>query len=542
MSLYLSGTIGDRFTVWELKDLPISIGRSSKHAVQIVDATVSKDHAQITRTGDKVLLADLGSRNGTRVNGNAIQEATPIQAGDRVEIGHVPLRLTAEHPHQPTRLSDSTGLRSSLKLSAEQLIGQAEANTSKSGTQLVHLLADAGRLLILPRPLKETCDEILKIVEKAVPASRLVLLLKQEDGAEPVQIAARYMGGVPRAPLVLSRAIMRTVLEENTSVITTDASADPRYMGQQSIVAQAVHSAMAVPLFDNEKVLGLLYADLNNPTMSYAQEHLELLTLVANMAAIKITNARLLEAEEAQARVRQELATATRIQQSLLPPVAPELPGYRFHAFLETCYEVGGDLYDFHCTDTGTFYFLLGDVSGKGMGAALLMSSVLASARVLYDACPDPGQLVTRLSTMLQRSTESKHFVTGFIGALDPGTGTLRYVNAGHPPPFLLSNGSVRELATTGIPIGVLPDYPYASESVAIAPGDLLAIFSDGIPEAQRGDEFFDEKRLSDILVAAGASVGLEALSRQVMSGVEGFLAGAPRGDDITLVLMRRDP
>lgn len=541
MPLYLSGNVGDRFTVWELTEPVTGIGRSSKHAIQIVDATVSKDHAEIAHAADRWTLNDLDSRNGTRVNGAEIHEPTPIQAGDRIEIGHVPLRLTAEHPHQPTRLSDSTGLRSSLKLNAQQLIIGQQAPTARTGAQLVHILADAGRLLVLPRPLKETCDEILKIIEKAVPASRLILLLREQEGSEPVQIAARYMGGSTRAPLVLSRAILRTVLEENTSVITTDASADPRFMGQQSIVAQAVHSAMAVPLFDNEKVLGLLYADLNNPVTSYEQEHLELLTLVANMAAVKITNARLLEAEQERARVRQELATATRIQQSLLPAGPFEMPGYGFHAFLETCYEVGGDLYDFHRTPAGDVYFMLGDVSGKGMGAALLMSSVLASARVMYDACPDPGELVTRLSAMLQRSTESKHFVTAFIGALESATGTLRYVNAGHPPPFLVSGDSIQELASTGMPLGVLADFTYGSESVTMKLGDLLCIFSDGIPEAQRGDEFFEERRLSEILQKTPAGTALDAVSRNVIEEVENFLADTPRGDDITLVLVRRD-
>jgi phosphoserine phosphatase RsbU/P len=541
MNLYLSGNVGDKFCVWELGDSAAGIGRSSKHLIQIVDATVSKDHAQIERSGQGWTLTDLGSRNGTRVNGNEIHEPTTIQSGDRIEIGHVPLRLTAEHPHQPTRLTDSAGLRSSLKLSAEQLLGQ-QTTATKSAAQVVHLLADAGRLLVLPRPLKETCDEILKIVEKAVPASRLIMLLKEKDDGEPVQIAARSLGGSTRAPLVLSRAIMRMVLDENTAVITTDASADPRFMGQQSIVAQAVHSAMAVPLFDNEKVLGLLYADLNNPVMSYDKEQLEILTLVANMAAVKITNARLLEQEQEQARVRQELATATRIQRSLLPSTPPVIAGYGFHAFLETCYEVGGDLYDFHHTPTGTIYFLLGDVSGKGMGAALLMSSVLASARVLYDACPEPGVLVTRLSTMLQRSTESKHFVTAFIGALDTATGTLQYVNAGHPPPFLVSGQAIRELQSTGVPLGVLPDYTYTSESVTMSPGDVLAIFSDGIPEAQRGDEFFEERRLSDILVQMPDGAALDVVSRQVIDAVEVFVAGEPRGDDITLMLLRRDP
>ena len=543
MTLFLSGTVGDRFCVWELKEGAVTVGRSSKHVVQIVDATVSKDHAEIARTGEQWTLTDLGSRNGTRVNGALIERPTPFQAGDRIEIGHVPLRITAEHPHQPTRLSENSALRSSVRLKADQFIQQT--NTQSNDARLVHLLASAGRLLVLPRPLKETCDEVLEIIEQAVTASRLILLLVPEGGGEPVQIAARYLGGSAREPLVLSKSIMRTVLDENTSVITTDAAADPRFMGQQSIVAQAVRSAMAVPLFDNERVLGLLYADLNHPVITYNQEHLEVLTLVANMAAVKITNARLLEDERERDRVRQELATATRIQRSLLPAAPPEVAGYRSHAYLETCYEVGGDLYDFYVAGDGALYFMLGDVSGKGMGAAILMSSVLASARVLYEACEDPGVLVTRLSAMLQRSTESGHFVTAFVGRLDPRSGEIRFVNAGHPPPFLVSRDALRELPSNGIPIGVLPDFPYAAETVTLAPGETLTIFSDGIPEAQRGELFFEEKRLADVLQtmaadAAAGSLPLEAMSRKVMEAVDGFLEGTPRSDDITLLLLQR--
>ncbi len=540
MPLFVSGTVGDRFAVWELADPVTGIGRSSKNAIQLVDATVSKEHAEILREGDRWQVRDLDSRNGTRVNGEDVHGTAPLAVGDLLEIGHVPLRVSADHPSPPTRLSDSVALRSSIKLKADQFLGQEAANERSAG-QLVHLLAEAGRLLILPRPLKETCDEILQIVEKAVPAARLILLLRPADGGEPQQIAARYMGGNAREPLVLSRAIMRTVLEENTSVITTDATEDPRFREQMSIVAQSVHSAMAVPLFDNQRVLGLLYADLNSPITTYTQEHLEVLTLLANMAAVKITNARLLETEREQARVQQELATAIRIQRSLLPGDAPPVPGYRFQAFLETCHEVGGDLYDFAVTGDGGVYFILGDVSGKGMGAALLMSSVIASARVLYEACPDPGDLTRRLSAMLHRSTESKHFVTAFVGRLVPATGVISYVNAGHPAPYVVTESGSLGLEANGVPLGVLADFPYETASVTLSPGALLAVFSDGIPEAQRGEEFFDEQRLEESLRAVRCLDDLEAMSRKVIADVDAFLAGAPRTDDITLMLLRRE-
>jgi sigma-B regulation protein RsbU (phosphoserine phosphatase) len=168
------------------------------------------------------------------------------------------------------------------------------------------------------------------------------------------------------------------------------------------------------------------------------------------------------------------------------------------------------------------------------------MSSVLASARVLYEACSEPGDLATRLNEMLHRSSDRKNFVTAFLGQLDPGSGTVRYVNAGHPPPFLLCDGSSRVLDSTGPPLGVVSGLPYAAEAVELAPGALLAVFSDGIPEAQKGDEFFEEARLGQLLAESSANSDLEAVSKRVIEQVDAFLGEAPRTDDITLMLLRR--
>ena len=540
MTLYLSGTVGDENLVWPLDAEIKSIGRSSKNGIHVPDATVSKEHAEVTRRGDRYFIRDLGSRNGTRVNGVEAREPVELKSGDQIEVGHLLLRVTDREPGPEVRLSDAAVVGSSLKLRVDHILDR-RARTGEAAGEMVHLLAEAGRLLVLPRPLQETCEELLVFVEKAVPASRYVLLLKQEDREEPVQVAARTRQGRANQPLALSRSIMRTVLEDCTSVLTGDTAHDPRFQAQHSIVAQAVRSAMAVPLFDNQRVLGLIYVDSQDLSVSFSEDQLELLTLLANMAAVKITNARLLEAEQARLRMAQELATATRIQRGLLPARPPEVEGYRIDAFLESCNEVGGDLYDFYLGADGKLLMVVGDVTGKGMGAALLMSSFLASARVLYDTCPDPADLARRLGTILNRGTDARHFVTGFVGRLDPATGVLEYVNAGHPSPCLVLGPTLRELPAMGVPFGVLPDFPYSSATVTLAPGELLALFSDGIPEAQRGEEFFDDRRLHEALLAEGATADLQALRGGILGRVDDFLAGVPRTDDITLVLVRRE-
>ena len=300
-------------------------------------------------------------------------------------------------------------------------------------------------------------------------------------------------------------------------------------------------TAMAVPLFDNTTVLGLLYLDTRSPLVQYGAEQLEVMTLLANMAAVKITNARLLEAEAERQRLEQEAATARRIQGGLLPEAPHDMPGWSCLARLEPCHEVAGDLYDFHRRPDGTWVVLGGDVSGKGMGAALYMSSMLSAARVLYDVCDDPLTLVQRLNQAMQRSSDGRSFVTMFVGHLDPATGRLRYVNAGHPEPHLVHGTSLRTLPATGIPVGMLPDFPWQEQEVVIAPGESLAIFSDGIPEAQHGDAFFDLERVADSLRRHGADGSLEALAQGLLADIDAFAAGEHRADDVTLLVLRRD-
>ena len=539
MALFLSGVVGEKRCVWPLEGSVLGIGRSSRHAIHIPDGTISKDHAEITVRAGQYYVRDLGSRNGTRVNGREASEPTLMEAGDQVEIGHVLLLVTGEEARPRLRLNEQSVLGTTLRLKAESILDQ-RVKTGKDPTGLLHLIAEAGQLLVMPRPLKENCDELLQFVEKAVPASRYILLLDQGPDAEPLQIAARTRGGRADRPLALSRSIMRTVLTECTSVLTRDTAADPRFQGQQSIVAQSVLSAMAVPLFDNEKVLGLIYVDSHDRSITFDDDQLELLTLLANMAAVKITNARLLEADRERARIAQELATATHIQRGLLQESPPEVPGWELNAFLESCNEVGGDLYDFHLRSDGRLVFLVGDVTGKGMGAALLMSSFLASARVLYETCPDPAELARRLGGMLHRTTDRKRFVTGFVGCLDPASGALDYVNAGHPPPLLACGEALRELDSGGPPFGVLADFPYATASTVLAPGELFALFTDGIPEAQRGEELYDDDRVRAAVTEEAGAGDLATVRDRLLARVDEFLAGAPRTDDITLVLIRR--
>lgn len=536
--LTLSTTINGEPQSWKLNEAPVTIGRSSKSTVHLRDGTVSKEHAEFVLRDGAWTLVDLGSRNGTRVNGNAVREPMAVRDGDLIAFGSVLVQVgTPRAAEGVTVFSDSPGLNSSVRIQAREILqGQRAASDPM---KLVHLLAEAGQLLVLPRPLRETCEDILKFVERAVPASRLIILLRDKPDAQPVQIAARIRGGNAMEPLALSRTIMKAVLDDCTSMITIDAPSDPRFQAQESIIAQGIRSAMAVPLFDNQTVLGLLYADTTDARVLYTPDQLETLTILANMAAVKITNARLLEAEQGRLRMAQELATATRIQMNLLP-ATPTIPGYACVTRLETCTEVGGDLFDLYVRADGRLVFAIGDVSGKGMGAALMMSSTLSSARVLYDATDDPADLATRLNSVVARGREPGKFVTLFVAFLDLTTGRMRYVSAGHNPAMIAGAAGVRMLEATGIPLAALDTFAFQGADVELAPGETLMLYTDGITEATHGDDMYGEERLAARLHELAPEPDLDRVAQAVLDGVTKYSEGKRPEDDRTLLLLRR--
>jgi serine phosphatase RsbU (regulator of sigma subunit) len=540
MELLLTAVVEGQRRSWPAVGDLLRIGRSSRCEVQLADATVSKEHAELVRDGLGWKVRDLGSRNGTRINGVDVRDSAPVREGDTIQFGQVEVRFgrEAQTAVDRTRFSESSGLGSAVRQGARDIINRAAAKGTE-GARLVGLLAEAGQMLVLPRPIAETCQEVLRVVERAVPARRLVILLREAPGMPPVQIAVRHLGVPTREPLALSQTILAAVLDDCQSIVTRDAAEDPRFAAQESVMSQSIRSAMAVPLFDNEKVLGALYADTTDLRIEYGEEHLEVFTVLANMAAVKISNARLLESEATRQRMQQELATATRIQRSLLPP-PPTIEGFTCAARIETCYEVGGDLYDFHRRDDGRMMLVVGDVSGKGMGAALLMSSTLASARVLYNTCHDPADLITRLNDVLHRSTEPGRFVTLFVGCLDTASGEIHYCNAGHNAPLIMGPNGTRQLDATGVPVAMLESFPFTAATATLGPGETLALYSDGIPEAMCEEEFFGDERMESALKAAANAPDLDAGAREVITVVDSFAAGTPRADDITLVMVRR--
>jgi sigma-B regulation protein RsbU (phosphoserine phosphatase) len=354
---------------------------------------------------------------------------------------------------------------------------------------------------------------------------------------------------------MLSRTMVRMVLENGSSFLTGDAQADERFRNQQSVVVQDIHSAMAVPLVHHEDVLGVLYVDTNDRLTTYVEQDLRVLTFLGQMLGAKIVNARLLALAREQERLREQLEVATTIQRRLLPQELPVVAGYEILGMQNTCDEVGGDLYDAGPLPDGRVQIVLGDVSGKGIGAALLMSDVLATIRALRSVGIPPDELVARLDRHLVQTTEPEHYVTLFLAELDPGSHHVEYVNAGHPEAYLVRRGEVDRLSSTGVPVGLmdLPGIEFGRKTVEMPPGSMLVIYSDGISEAERGvlgstipqeeeglREQFGERELPRVLREGHFRTASDC-ARQIHEAVDVWLAGSRRPDDATLVIVRRE-
>ncbi len=523
---------------WPLGAGASRVGRASQNPIRITDPSVSREHAEFRVADDKIHVEDLGSHNGTWVNGTRLTAPAQLHPGDRIRFGSYEVVLRGpgsgrvDSTEFPATLSAGADVSTGIRLTLDSLRG-GRAATMDQNRRLFLAVTEAGHLLAGLHPLQEVFDSVLDLVQRVVPARRILLLLAESEGGEPVVRAARPPGIDLRQKIMLSQTLLKAVLDGRESLLVTNAAEDPRFRDHKSIVDSAVHSALSAPLFDNERVIGLIYADTSDPLIHYDQDQLEALTLLANLIAIKITNTRLLE-------VMLAVKAAAEIQRSLLPAALPADAQYEIVARMKPSLEVAGDLYDATRFADGSLGIVLGDVSGKGLGAALLMSSVIASLRILEDSDLAPAVVVERLHRQVYRTTESLRFVTLFFGRLDREKHRLVFVNAGHNPGLLFrQDGGVESLESTGPPVGLLEGARFEVGTADLSPGSLLLLYSDGIPEAMAGEEFYGDERLLES-VKRRAGRPLEEIASGILDDLAAFLAGTPAGDDITLLLLRR--
>jgi serine phosphatase RsbU (regulator of sigma subunit) len=401
------------------------------------------------------------------------------------------------------------------------------------GNPAISALVRAGRELVGHRPLSELFHLILDLSIEAVGAERGVVMTLEDDRLT-VQ-AVRGEG------FRISTAVRDRVLKEKASLLVQDTRLDEAFRSRQSIHDQQILTMMAVPLQTNDRVIGLIHVDSRFFVRRFTTEDLDLLTVLANIAATRIEQTRLVQIEQFEKLMQRELDQAAEIQQRLLSGNVPDAPGLELAGHNVACRTVGGDYYEFFSLPGGRIAIVLADVSGKGMAAALLMSGLQSRVQVLIEEPDDLARMMSRLDRHMSTNCPVNRFVTLFACIIDAAAGEIRYCNAGHNPPLLVREGNrVERLESCGTVLGILPELGYEERRCRFEPGDVLALFSDGITEATSPkDEEFGEGRLAELLVGRrgqAASTVLDAATEAVSAWTE----GAAPTDDITLVVARR--
>lgn len=522
-----------------LSDAPCRIGRSTDNDLAFPEQQeLSRHHLAFEPGPDGWTVRDLGSRNGTFLNGAVLRGPSSLRSGDLLRAGMLHIEFRQVRP-APARAEAHSPSDSTIAVRLDRLLSTTSGNAASSPMPLtsarhLHALLHAGVELTGRLPLSQLLPLILDLAAGAVDAPRGALLL--EENGTLSEKAARG-GSFP-----LSTSVRERVLLGRESLLIQDMEREGQMRIQASIVAQGIRSMIAVPLQTNERVLGLLYLDSLGQARPFSREDLNLLTVMANMAAASIENARLAEVEERERRVSIEMEQAAAVQRLLLPATPPSIDGLDIAAFTQPCRHAGGDYYDFFRLSDGRLAVVVGDVAGKGMPAALLMASLQARFQVLNEAEPDPAQLVERLNRITSTCCPGNRFITLFYCLIDPAGGGIHYVNAGHNPPLILRRlGEAERLETGGLPLGVFPNSRYQAGLARLEPGDVLALYSDGVTEAARPDteDEFGEHRLAETVLAAASQSAGEILEC-VRAAVGRHAGSISAGDDFTLVIVRR--
>jgi len=529
---------------------PFMIGRGAEtgNHLQLSDRRISRQCGAIVLEANRFYLEDRGQRRGLYVNGEKV-ESRALDDGDVITFG-------LEDSYEIIfRSSTSTGDESipHLLTRIDHITGSEPASGSGGGLRKLNLLLEATSLLHSQLPLEAVLAKMIDHAIAVTDADRGLLLEADPEQKLRVRLARRSGGlRLPPESLMPSQTAIQIAMKQQSAIITEDLEkAEMNLQAAQSIVAQGLRAVVVIPLYVLSRansaesalymrrgdLLGVLYLDSKRPA-AFSKLDRQILDALAADAASILDNARLVERERERQRLEQEINIARDIQQALLPRNFVNCPYLTVSGCNFPCLSVGGDYFDVFPIGDGRTAFLLADVSGKGLGAALL-TTMLQGALSGMTLGSDPARVINHVNRFLCDHAEIGRYATMFFGILDEA-GHLEFINAGHPSPFLLRNGQAEEAFTEGsFPVGLVPEAEYTATCMKLEPGDTLVLFSDGVTEAMDPDEnLFGVPRLKDVLVGK-SNVALDVLEKLVLESVENFARGARQADDLTMLVVR---
>lgn len=524
--------------VLDLDAGPVEIGRQQGLGVTIESGEVSRRHARVYADEAGVHVRDLGSSNGTLVNGRKISAPTRLFPGDMIQIGSALIQVEAGTV--PTSEMTILG-QTSVTVANPELFSEKSGDRLRAVVELTHQL---GRVLEVDALLERLTGRLLELFPNA---DRAVVLLREGD--EPrVRHAQVRRGRASRGP-EFSRSVLRRVFDDAVAVLAGDLRSDPGLGANATLQAMGVQSLVCVPLqVQGRAVFGALQLDSFGTGRPFSQEDLYLLSSAALVLSALLENTQLQEERLVKERMERDLAVARRIQLGYLPtdPIVLEGRTVDLAAGLQPALEVSGDFYDYFALDDGRMVFAVADVSGKGMPAALFMTQVHALHRNLADGSGSPAAVLDRLNRALARDNPNFLFVTMACGIYEAGSGTVTLAHGGHPPAVLRRrDGRVELVEFRGAPLLGLDESAVRSDEcrLKLEDGDAVLLYTDGITESPGRDapeEMFGSQRLLDVVKSLSPEAPLAAWIETIRAAVAGFSGDGALADDLTLLVLRR--
>ena len=530
---------------------PFNIGRGGEvdNVLQLDDGRISRRCATIVAEGLGHRLQDRGNRYGIFVNGVKVENHS-LRDGDLITFGledsyQIVFHAAASAP-APSQQSVAN------LLTRIGSISDFTGTTVSGGLNKLNLLLEATSLLHSQLPLDAVLGTMLDHAISVTHADRGLLIEPDASGALRVhQARSNKSEDLPPETLTPSQTAINQAISKRSSIITEDLNlAGLDLKAAESIVIQGLRAVVAIPLYASSRstadtgaeqepgqLLGLIYLDSRRIAAFSALDR-QILDALAVQAASIMDNARLVERERERQRLEQELSIARTIQQALLPHGLNDFPHLAVTGVHYPCTEVGGDYFDVVQVSENRTGLLIADVSGKGLGAALL-TTMLQGALSGMTMGADPVKVFNHINRFLCRHSEVGRYATMFIGMVGED-GMLEYVKAGHPSPLLLRQGKVTELYSDGsFPVGLIAEADYESARLQLEPEDTLVLFSDGVTEAEDPNHaLFEVSGLSKVL-AGRKDASVEDLQRAILDAVRAFTKGAHQSDDLTLLVVR---
>jgi phosphoserine phosphatase RsbU/P len=513
----------------------VSIGRASDCSIPIKDRYLSRKHAEIIAVGAAWVLKDLGSANGTYLNGTRVERDEALKPGDRIRLGDTEIVFEATERNTDRFIAVAESKASAtIAIPVHEITDRPEA-VDIARLQTLTLLA---RELIEDRPMDELFGFIVERVMEHLHPSRAAIALLASDGKSFTKVEVRRQDKSDSSELTISHTLLADIVEEKKALAFMDISADDKLSRAQSIIMQGIHSILCAPLMIGNAVVGVLYVDYLFTQRSITEDDVRLVAQIGRFAAIKLETTRLREDQIQKRIMDEELKTASNIQRRLLPAAPSGVAGYTFVGRNQPSRVVSGDYYDFAVRPNGKVYFVIGDVSGKGVTAGLMMAGLQVAFRIFSKTDPDPATLVTQLNLALKENLPQSKFVTLFLGRLDTATGVIEYVNAGHTPPLWLHKRGVTELLESDLLLGVVTRAEFVNRKLQLDPGDSLILFTDGVSEARNAA---DADLGSNLPLGSMHGANAELIARAVNDAVIAHVGTAENlEDDVTLVIVSR--